>query len=190
MRHQAEGWRADASWFRDGSRAVAILLVAAALVWTVAACGSSAVERPNAEAASDSGESNAGGDNAGGDKAGGDKAGGDKAGGDKAGGDKAGGGNAGGGSSVPTAGGGSAGGFGEPAPDAEPPPDPEVPPGPPLDTDECPVDARALAESGQWNEARDALRCILDDPAAVPPDTLAGAQELDQVAADALADGD
>jgi hypothetical protein len=70
MKHQAEGRRADIFWIRHGSRAVAVLLVAAALAWTVAACGSGAVKGPDDEASSNGGGEN-GGDNAGGDNGGG-----------------------------------------------------------------------------------------------------------------------
>jgi hypothetical protein len=63
MKHQAEGRRADISGRRHGSRAVAVVLVVAALGWTVAACGSGAVEGPEDEASSDGGGGGNGGGN-------------------------------------------------------------------------------------------------------------------------------
>ena len=61
------------SWFCHGSRAVAVLLVTAALVWMGAACGSGAVEGPDDEASSDSGGGDTGG--SGNDGSGGDTGG-------------------------------------------------------------------------------------------------------------------
>jgi hypothetical protein len=84
------------SWFGQASRAVAVLLVAVVLVWTVAACGSGAVEGPDDEASSDGG----GGGNGGGGN-GGDDGGGGNGGGGNGGGGNGGGGNGGGGNGFP-----------------------------------------------------------------------------------------
>jgi hypothetical protein len=97
VKHQAEGRRADISGRRHGSRAVAVVLVTAALVWTVAACGSGAVEGPEDEASTNGGGggNNGGGNNGGGNNGGGNNGGGNGGnnGGNNGGGDNGGGGN-------------------------------------------------------------------------------------------------
>jgi hypothetical protein len=97
MRHQAKGGMADMSWFRHGFRAVAMLLIGAALVWTVAACGSGAVEGPDDEASSDGGGGNGGSGNGGSGNGGSGNGGSGNGGGGNGGGGNGGGGNGGGG---------------------------------------------------------------------------------------------
>jgi hypothetical protein len=66
MRHQPAGRTADVLRFRHGSPAIAVLLGVIALLWTVAACGSGAVDGPDDEASSESSGGARGGDNNGG----------------------------------------------------------------------------------------------------------------------------
>jgi hypothetical protein len=103
MRHETNRRRSDESWFRPRSRAFTVMLVSAALVGTLAACGSGAVEGPDDEAASEDG----GGGNSG---SGGGNGGGSSKGGNGGGNGGSGGGNSGGGSSKGGNGGGSGGG--------------------------------------------------------------------------------